>query len=222
MKTRAKPLVTLLVVVACLQIVYRRDEVALTSTQHLRSDTLGTVVGLSSEHPSTARLLPEIKARTGEIPQTQDLRTAASAPAPDSGTIFLGINTPSDSEPGAVLFQVQLTTEARRPAKKITLAVNFDPAVLRVVGVHSSEFVGRPGDLANFSTRLPANGEGAVLISWEGRTLTGTGILGYVEFEMHSPGSSEVGLSDIEVSDERGGRVDVPAPEPVRIEPHYS
>jgi hypothetical protein len=177
---------------------------------------------LSSEGSSAAQLLPEKKAWTREIPPAQDLRTASSAPAADSGTVFLGISTTSDPEPGAVLFRVQLTTEARRPAKKFTLAVNFDPAVLRVVGVHSSEFVGRPGDLANFSTRRPMNGEGAVLISWEGRALMGAGILGYVEFEMHSPGSSEVGLSDIEVTDETGGRVDVPVPEPVRIEPRYS
>jgi hypothetical protein len=94
--------------------------------------------------------------------------------------------------------------------------------VLHLVGVRSSEFVVHPTDIANFTVRTPTNTEGQIIISWDGRSIAGKGVLGHVEFEVYASGSTEITLSDIEVVDVHGVAIEVAVPEPVRVERHIS
>jgi hypothetical protein len=94
--------------------------------------------------------------------------------------------------------------------------------MLRLVGVRSSDFVVRPTDIANFTVRTPADTEGQLIVSWDGRSIAGTGVLGHVEFELCAGGSTEITLSDIEVVDADGAAIEVAIPKPVRVERHLS
>jgi len=137
------------------------------------------------------------------------------------GGVLVGLSAEPNPNVGDV-FELELNTESRRPTGRLTVTINYDPLMLRLVGVRSSEFVVRPTDIANFTVRISPNTEGQLIVSWDGRSIMGRGVLGHVEFELYAGGSTEITVSDIEVVDTYGGAVEVPIPRPVRVERHSS
>ena len=183
---------------------------------------------LASSHGTPSA--PEPATRIQALPAHPPTEVSARSVASDTsrklfqtfdGEVWVGLGADPNPNVGDV-FALELNIESRRPIARYTVTVNYDPLVLRLVGVRSSEFVVRPTDIANFTMRSPPNVEGQLVVSWDGRSIIGRGVLGHVEFELYAGGATEITLSDIEVVDADGGAVAVPIPEPVRVERHLS
>jgi len=220
MKARARYIIVALIAAGLLAVMRGHDGILGASPQILSP--------LASSH-GTPRA-PELATRTQALPAHPSAELSARSLASDAsrklpqtvdGEVSVGLSAESNPNVGDV-FQLELNTESRRSVGRYTVTVNYDPLMLRLVGVRSSEFVVRPTDIANFTARTPPNVEGQLVVSWDGRSIIGKGVLGHVEFELYAGGSTEIALSDIEVVDTDGGAVAVPIPEPVRVERHLS
>ncbi len=220
MKVRARFVIVTLITIGLFAEMRGHDGVLGTSPQILPPIASGHATPQAREPSTSTQALPALPSADGltrSLPSDTSRKVAETL----NGEVSVGLSAELNPNFGEV-FQLELNTDSRRPASRITFTVNYDPMMLRLVGVRSSEFVVRPTDIASFTVRAPANTEGQLIVSWDGRSIKGIGVLGRVEFELYASGSTEITLSDIEVVDVRGVAVEVAIPPPVRVERHIS
>ena len=220
MKVRARFIIVALIAIGLFAIVGGRHGIPGTSPRILQSVASSQATPPARETSTVTQPLPSPAQR--ELP-TRLLPPDTSRNAADTlnRDVSLGLSAEVNPNLGGI-FKLEISADSRRPVGRFTLTVNYDPLVLHLVGVRSSEFVVHTADIANFTAGTPANTEGQITISWEGRSIAGTGVLGQVEFELYASGSTAISLSDVEVMDVHGRPVHVAIPEPVLVERHIS
>jgi hypothetical protein len=106
--------------------------------------------------------------------------------------------TPPDTpfRVGGGPYNVPITVSNATRLSGITVAVTYDPAVLRPRTVTEGGFMRSGGHNATFNSQI-GNGRIDIVIirSADSTGATGTGLLGAVMFDAIAPGSSTIGLS---------------------------
>jgi len=222
MKVRARFVTVALIAIALFAAMHGHDGIFGTSPQISTSVASGHVTSTTREPSTRTQALPVpllTEAPVRSAPSGASRRMAEIR----GDEVSVGLSAEANQNPNVGdVFQLELNTDSRRAVARFTVTVNYDPLMLRVVAVRSSEFIVRPTDIANFTVRTSPNTEGRLIVSWDGRSIVGKGVLGHVDFELYAGGSTEITLSDIEVVDVQGEAVEVPIPEPVRVERHLS
>src|SRR6185369_13756908 len=119
--------------------------------------TAGASVPPSRTQALAAHPSAEVSAR--ELPSDTSRKVAHTL----DGGVLVGLSAEPNPNVGDV-FELELNTESRRPTGRLTVTINYDPLMLRLVGVRSSEFVVRPTDIANFTVRISPNTEGQLIV----------------------------------------------------------
>jgi general secretion pathway protein D len=156
--------------------------------------------GGASAAPVPAAVPPPAPAASGTAP----VSAAASTSTPDVPVTSAGIGqaqimvTPPDTpfRVGGGPYNVPITVSNATRLSGITVAVTYDPAVLRPRTVTEGGFMRSGGHNATFNSQI-GNGRIDIVIirSADSTGATGTGLLGAVMFDAIAPGSSTIGLS---------------------------
>jgi len=220
MKVRTRFIIVALIAFGLFAVVGGRDGIPGTSPGIVPSVASSQATPPVRETSTVTQPLPSFSQR--ELPTRLLPRdTSRNAIETLNRDVSLGLTAEVNPNLGG-MFKLEINADSRRPIGRFTVTVNYDPLVLHLVGVRSSEFGVHPADIANFTVRTPANTEGQIAISWDGRSIAGKGVLGQVEFELHASGSTAISLSDIEVMDVDGRPVQVAIPEAILVERHMS
>ena len=218
MNVRARFVIVALIAIGLFAIMH--DGILGTSPQILPPVASSHGTPTVREPATGTQALPSLP-RAEVLARSLPSDTSRKATETLSRDASVGLSAELNPNLGGV-FQLEINADSRRPVGRFTVTVNYDPLVLHLVGVRSSEFVVHPTDIANFTVRIPANTGGQVIVSWDGRSIVGTGVLGHVEFELYASLPTEITLSDLEVLDVHGVAIEVAIPEPVRVERHIS
>ena len=197
---------------------------------------------LEQEDASTAGLAPQ--AQNAVAPATQQATLAAgqsqqqmfpaphmpsyvsgSAGAPTVASIServeyairLTVMAPSSVKQGET-FDVAINGETSAPAHHYVFTVHFDPATLKALGASAGNFMERGSALAKFVENAGTNGQLTIDVEQDGGSgVEGSGSLAVIQFQALSPGSTNIGLSQIEVADGHGNPIAAAAPAPYAI-----
>jgi len=191
---------------------------------------------LAAEHdPASAAPGPSSVAVDVDPSLPQGSATSATAAVPaagpplraavDSGRaqpVFLALRGPMRARAGQRL-RISVTGESENDFAQVALALEFDPGVLRVVGVRRGDLMAKRGAAAELSYGIDdARGRVAVQLAEipGGDPLNGGGDLCTVEFMAVAPGRSPLRIADVTVTDLNGDGVgaSVLAPQAVDVE----
>lgn len=97
-------------------------------------------------------------------------------------------------------FRVSVVADASVPVGRYTVALSFDPSMLRAVSASPGDFMEQGSALAKF-THSGSAGRGELVFGAEqdgGAGVEGTGSLAVMEFEANSPGIASIAFTSVE------------------------
>ena len=150
--------------------------------------------GLSQMNPADSR--PE--ARGAAIPPS----TARAADETRSSTtppLQLVFQTPATANVGDA-FDVRVSIAARQPIARIVFGITYEPGLLKARSLEAIDYVHRtPGERA-FAINELSDGHVEVVVAMKGREPPPANVP-LVQFEVLSPGRTQIRIASIDVSD---------------------